>query len=157
MGPALSHVEEAVLQEYINSIPEMPAVRMALEMAFAAADSREAHWLTYRLLWAMPWPDTLVPADAAAARAIGVRHAFRSLADTWIAWASKWTQTFGASWADFGPASMRETSPTELPHHGQLEAQSTHLSLSLPMLRAPWIPVLSAHRPVPSQSQPSEA
>ena len=49
----LSRVEEAVLQEYSDSIPEMPAARLALETAFAAADNlnRDAHWLTHRLLW----------------------------------------------------------------------------------------------------------
>ena len=95
----------------------MPAARAALEAAFTAADSTEARWLTgtYRLLWAMPWPATAVPADAAAARAIGgifdqtvlSRHASRPLADTcqWIAWASKWTQHFGAYWAELLRAS----------------------------------------------------
>ena len=107
-GRLLSRVEEAVLQEYSDSIPEMPGARLALETAFAAADNREAHWLTHRLLWAMPWPASVVPADAAAARAIGgifdqtvlSRHASRPLADTWIAWASRWTQTFGACYAE---------------------------------------------------------
>ena len=55
-GRLLSRVEEAVLQEYSDSIPEMPGARLALETAFAAADNREAHWLTHRLLWAMPGP-----------------------------------------------------------------------------------------------------
>ena len=49
----------------------MPTALVALEAAFTAADSTEARWLTYSLLWAMPWPAALVPADAAAARAIG--------------------------------------------------------------------------------------
>ena len=55
----------------------------------------------------MLWPASVVPADASVvARAIGgifdqtvlSRHASRPLrvADTWIAWASKWTQSFGA-------------------------------------------------------------
>ena len=43
-----------------------------------------------------------------AARAIGAifdatvlsRHASRPLADTWIAWASRWTKRFGAEWAE---------------------------------------------------------
>ena len=95
----------------------VPAARVALEAAFTAADSTEARWLTYRLLWVMPWPATAVPADsdAAAARAIGgnfdqtvlSHHASRPLADTWIAWASKWTQLehFGACWAELLRAS----------------------------------------------------
>ena len=99
-----SRVEEAVLQEsYSDSIPEMPGARLATETAFAAAFNREKHWLTHRLLWAMPWPASVVPADASAARAIGKifdqtvsRHASRPLADTWIAWASKWARSFGA-------------------------------------------------------------
>jgi len=71
-GRLLRLVDEAVPQEYSDSIPEMPAARLALEAAFTAADSTEARWLTYRrLLWAMPWPATAVSADAAAARAIG--------------------------------------------------------------------------------------
>jgi len=45
-GLLLSRVEEAVLQEYSDSIPESPAARVAVEMAFAAADSTEAHWLS---------------------------------------------------------------------------------------------------------------
>ena len=129
-GRLLSRVEEAVLQEYSDSIPEMPEVRLALETAFAAADSREAHWLTHRLLWAMPWPASAVPADAAAARAIGgifdqtvlSRHASRPLADTWIAWASKWTQIFGSCWAELLRIDERDVtdgvaSPRSSPSH----------------------------------------
>ena len=64
----------------------------------------------------MPVPDSVVPADAAAARAFsGIfdqtvlsRHASRPLADTWIAWASKWTQTFGACWVELLRARVDE-------------------------------------------------
>ena len=68
-----SSVEQAVLtqrlQVYSDSIPE---ARVALVTAFAAEGNREAHRLTHRLLWAMPWPASVpvVPTDAAAARAI---------------------------------------------------------------------------------------
>jgi len=40
-------------------------------MSYSAADSTEACWLTYRLLWAIPWPADAVPASAAAARTMG--------------------------------------------------------------------------------------
>ena len=140
-GRLLSRVEEAVLQEYIDSIPEMPAARLALETAFAAADNREAHWLTHRLLWAMPWPASVVPA---AARAIGgifdetvlSRHASRPLADTWIAWASRWTQLLAPAMRScYGPAPTRETSLTELRHHGQAQVTATpsHVPPRLPL------------------------
>ena len=105
-GRLLSCVEEAVLQEYSDSIPEMPAAQVALQAAVTAADSTEARWLTYRLLWAMPWPAAAVPADAAAAEPLAGSHtrqysvATRLGAVTWIAWASKWTQHFGACWAE---------------------------------------------------------
>ena len=108
-----------------------------LETAFAAAESREAHWLTHRLIWAMSRPAPAVPADAAAARAIGgifdqtvlSRHASRPLADTWIAWASKWTQTFGTCWAELLRARVDErdvpdrvASPRSSPSHSSSPA-----------------------------------
>ena len=107
-GRVLSRIEEAVLQEYRDEIPEVPQARAAVDAAFSAAEQSEAQWLTHRLLWAVPWPAAVVPADAAAARTIGIifdqttlsRHASRPLADTWITWASRWTQEFGARWAE---------------------------------------------------------
>ena len=92
------------MSEYNETIPDVPVARAALAVAYNAADPTEACWLTYRLLWAMPWPADAVPASAAAAWTIGAifdqtvlsRHASRPLADTWVSWASKWTKKFGA-------------------------------------------------------------
>ena len=96
------------MSEYKETVPDAPIARAELETAYSAADSTEACWLTYRLLWAIPWPADAVPASAAAARAIGAifdqtvlsRHASRPLADTWVSWASKWTTRFGALWGE---------------------------------------------------------
>ena len=106
-GRLLSRIEEAVLSEYNESVPAIDDARAALAQAYGAADPAEAHWLTYRLLWAIPWPAEAAPANARAARAIGTifdetilsRHASRPLADTWIAWSSRLTKRFGAEWA----------------------------------------------------------
>ena len=84
-----------------------PQARAALGVAFNAEDKREAQWLTHRLLWAIPWPESAVPSDATAARALGTvfdrtilsRHALRPLADAWVTWSHKWTCRFGATWA----------------------------------------------------------
>jgi len=84
-----------------------PDARVALVAAFNADDTHEAHWLTHRLLWAIPWSKSVVPASATAARALGTvfdgttlsRHALRPLADSWVTWSHKWTCRFGATWA----------------------------------------------------------
>lgn len=84
-----------------------PQARAALGVAFNAEDKREAQWLTHRLLWAIPWPESAVPSDATAARALGTvfdrtilsRHALRPLADAWVTWSHRWTCRFGATWA----------------------------------------------------------
>jgi len=104
----LTRIEDATMSEYNETIPDVPVARAALAVAYNAADPTEACWLTYRLLWAMPWPTDAVPASAAAAWTIGAifdqtvlsRHASRPLADTWVSWASKWTKKFGALWGE---------------------------------------------------------
>ena len=104
----LSRIEEAMLSEYRETVPDAPAARAALTAAFDAVDKTEALWLVYRLLWAIPWPADVVPENATAARTLGAifdqtilsRHASRPLADTWISWAARWTTTFGAHWAE---------------------------------------------------------
>ena len=90
-----------------------------LEAAFAATDNREAHWLMHRLLWAMLWPASVVPANAAAARAIGA-----IFDQTWITWASNRTLTFGACWTKLLQARVDEreapdgvASPWSSPSH----------------------------------------
>ena len=118
----LTRIEDATMSEYKETIPDAPIARAALEIAYSAADSTEACWLTYRLLWAIPWPADAVPTSAAAARAIGAifdqtvlsRHASRPLADTWVSWASKWTKKFGALWGELlrGDADLSDTSPS---------------------------------------------
>ena len=65
----------------------------ALADVFECLSGTEARWLTYRLLWAIPWAARDVPLDATAAREIGTifdttilsRHASRPLADSWVA------------------------------------------------------------------------
>ena len=104
----LSRVEDAVLSEYRETVPDAPMARDALRAAFNADDKTEARWLVHRLLWAIPWPADAVPENAKAAKILGVifdqtilsRHASRPLADTWISWAARWTTTFGAHWAE---------------------------------------------------------
>ena len=102
----LSRIEDAVWSEYAETVPGLEAARNSLSLAFSSVDQTEAHWLTYRLLWAITWPSNAVPAEAVAARALGAifdstvlsRHASRPLADTWISWAARWTKSFGAEW-----------------------------------------------------------
>ena len=104
----LSKVEDAVLSEHHETVPDAPVARAALSRAFSADDKTEARWLVHRLLWAIPWPAEAVPENATAAKILGVifdqtilsRHASRPLADTWVSWAARWTTTFGAHWAE---------------------------------------------------------
>ena len=80
----------------------------ALATVFECPSGIEARWLTYRLLWAIPWAAHDVPLDAAAAREIGTvfdttilsRHASRPLADSWVASSFKWVNLFGAAWVE---------------------------------------------------------
>ena len=123
----LTRIEDAKMSEYNETIPDAPAARRELALAYSAADSTEACWLTYRLLWAIPWPADAVPASAAAARTMGAifddtvlsRHASRPLADTWVSWASKWTKKFGALWGELlrGDADSSDAS-TDAPPPG---------------------------------------
>jgi len=113
----LARVEDAVLSEYRETVPDAPAARAALTAAFNADDKTEARWLVHRLLWAIPWPADAVPENATAARILGVifdqtilsRHASRPLADTWVSWAARWTTTFGAHWAEL----LRTAAPSD--------------------------------------------
>ena len=80
----------------------------ALAAVFECPSGTEARWLTYRLLWAIPWAARDVPLDATAAREIGTifdttilsRHASRPLADSWVASSFKWVNLFGAAWVE---------------------------------------------------------
>ena len=113
----LARVEDAVLSEHRETVPDAPAARAALTAAFNADDKTEARWLVHRLLWAIPWPADAVPENATAARILGVifdqtilsRHASRPLADTWVSWAARWTTTFGAHWAEL----LRTAAPSD--------------------------------------------
>ena len=129
------------MSEYNETIPDAPAARRELALAYSAADSTEACWLTYRLLWAIPWPADAVPASAAAARTMGAifdetvlsRHASRPLADTWVSWASKWTKKFGALWGELlrGDADSSDASTdAPLPGPGPPTEQSDRTALS---------------------------
>lgn len=109
-GRLLDKIDAAVLSEYQDTMPEISDARIAIETVYRAdhAYELEARWLTYRLLWAIPWPADAVPQDSTAARALGKvfdatilsRHASRPLADTWVMWSVKWTKTFGETWGD---------------------------------------------------------
>jgi len=105
----LLKLEAAMHAEYKDSTFCTVQERSALRVAFTdPSRSAEARWLTHRLLWAIPWPARVIPARATAARALGElfdtvilsRHALRSFADSWVTWSSKWTQRFGAAWAE---------------------------------------------------------
>ena len=95
------------MSEYSDAIAGIAEARVAVNAAYIAEDLTEASWLTYRLLWAMPWPASSAPRGATAVSALGVifdaailsRHACRPLADAWVVWSSKWTSRFGAVWA----------------------------------------------------------
>ena len=106
----LTKIEEAYESTYRDVLPDATETRSELITAYsdAAGDTSEAYWLTYRLLWAIPWSARDVPPSARAATLLGAtfdevilsRHASRPLADSWVAWSSKWTRRFGAAWAD---------------------------------------------------------
>ena len=127
------------MSKYDETIPDSPIARAELAVAYNEVDSTEVCWLTYRLLWAMPWPADTVPASAAAARTIGAIcdqttlscYASRPLADTWVSWASKWTKKFGALlyWANsYGVTQTRLTPPqTRL---SRARHQSSHRTAS---------------------------
>ena len=83
------------------------------------SDPSEAMWLTYRLLWAIPWSARDVPPSARAAARLGAsfddavlsRHASRPFADSWVTWVSKWTRRFGEAWTDLLVAAGGRTLP----------------------------------------------
>jgi hypothetical protein len=87
---------------YRDVLLDATETRSELITAYSdAGDASEAYWLTYRLLWAIPWSARDVPPTARAATRLGAtfdevilsrRHASRPLADSWVAWSSKWTQ-----------------------------------------------------------------
>ena len=95
------------MSEYSDTIAGMDQARVAVNAAYIAEDPTEASWLTYRLLWALPWSASSAPRGAIAAVALGAvfdatvlsRHACRPFADAWVVWSSKWTSRFGAIWA----------------------------------------------------------
>ena len=109
-GRILSKIELAVLSEYQDTLSELADAVHATRTIYSEGngDEFEAQWLTYRLLWAIPWPASAVPDDAIAARALGAvfdatilsRHASRPLADSWVMWSVKWVKIFGDTWAD---------------------------------------------------------
>ncbi len=96
----LTKIEEAYESTYRDVLPDATETRSELITAYSdASDVSEAYWLTYRLLWAIPWSAHDVPSSARDATLIGAtfdgvilsRHASRPLADSWVAWSSKWT------------------------------------------------------------------
>ncbi len=99
----LAKIEEAYESTYRDVLPDATETRSELITAYSdAGDAFEASWLTYRLLWAIPWSALDVPSSARAATLRGAtfdevilsRHASRLLADSWVAWSSKWTRQF---------------------------------------------------------------
>ncbi len=79
------------------------AAKAALLEVFVGDNTKETHWLTHRLLWAVSWVArrTNVPTNAVAAHALGKlfdstglsRYALRPVTDSWIRWSTKWTRT----------------------------------------------------------------
>ncbi len=73
------------------------AAKAALLEVFAGDNTKETHWLTHRLLWAVTWAARDVPTNAVAAHVLGrlfdstvfSRHALRPVADSWIGWSTK--------------------------------------------------------------------
>ena len=104
----LGRIENTVLSEYGEPMPEIQLAVLMLRGIYSNPTSMEARWLSHRLLWALPWPARAVPITAVAARALGAifdltvlsRHAARPLADSWISWASRWTRRFGEAWSE---------------------------------------------------------
>ena len=119
-------IENAVMSEYSESMTGVQFASAMLSATYADADSTEAQWLTFRLLWALPWPARAVPATAIAARALGAvfdltvlsRHTTRPLADSWVCWAARWTRRFGEAWAELIAATDPDAAPfpEPLPH-----------------------------------------
>jgi hypothetical protein len=66
----------------------------------------ELRFLSYRLLWALQWSASQVPASATVAVAVGAmfdaiflrRSKLRSFANQWVDWSKRWTCTFGTEW-----------------------------------------------------------
>jgi hypothetical protein len=119
-GRLLTKMEEAYMQTYQDLLPDVDDTRTEVTNAYSdTSDSSEAMWLTYRLLWAIPWAARDVPPSARAATRLGAsfddavlsRHASRPLADSWIAWSSKWTRRFGEAWTDLLVAAGGRTLP----------------------------------------------
>ena len=114
-------MEEAYMGTYQDLLPDVDETRAEVASAYSdTSDPSEAMWLTYRLLWAIPWSARDVPPSARAAARLGAsfddavlsRHASRPLADSWIAWASKWTRRFGEAWTDLLVATGGRTLPS---------------------------------------------
>jgi hypothetical protein len=103
----LAAIRDAVLNEDHLEIYDLGDTGNAVKAAFADANRAQAHWLTHRLLWAMPWSAHSVPPSASGAYALGElfddtvlsRHALRPMVDSWVGWAAKWTRRFGDEWA----------------------------------------------------------
>jgi hypothetical protein len=102
-------IDVAYTGYYAEPLPRLEEARDAIAAVYSSAGNQhEAAWLTYRLLWAIPWSARDVSIDATAANALGAifdiavlnRHASRATADLWVAWSSKWTRHFGAAWVD---------------------------------------------------------
>jgi hypothetical protein len=103
----LAAIRDAVLSEDRLEVYDLGDTGDAVKAAFADANRAQAHWLTHRLLWAMPWSARNVPPTASAAFALGElfddtvlsRHALRPMVDSWVGWSAKWTRRFGDEWA----------------------------------------------------------
>ena len=120
-GRLLTKMEEAYMGTYQDLLPDVDETRAEVASAYSdTSDPSEAMWLTYRLLWAIPWSARDVPPSARAAARLGAsfddavlsRHASRPLADSWVAWASKWTRRFGEAWTDLLVATGGRTLPS---------------------------------------------
>ncbi len=61
----LTKIEEAYESTYRDVLPDSTETRSELITAYSdAGDASEAYWLTYRLLWAIPWSARDVPPSA---------------------------------------------------------------------------------------------
>ncbi len=111
--------------------------RSELTSAYSdAGDASEASWLTYRLLWDIPWSARDVPYSASL---VGARSTstpqparFPPTGRLWVTWSSKWTRRFGEALADLLIAAWRappspciKAGRCPRPHRLQPEARLT--------------------------------
>ncbi len=68
----MSGILTALLSEYEDDADGADeAAKAALLEVFAGDNTKETHWLTHLLLWAVTWAARDVPTNAVAAHALG--------------------------------------------------------------------------------------